>query len=754
MRVTQDIRKGWKFAACDYPEGAVIDRNPWMPQTPSSIWEGLDHVPAATTDWIDVDLPYIWDKEDPTQALPRLYEKTITLDKPGEDRQYFASFGGVFGLCKVFLNGVLLGEHRGGHTRFRVDLTPAARDGENTLTVFADNTIYNDICPMSGDFAKYGGIYRETELICLPKDHFDICWYGTEGLVIDTFADGTVKAEAKTVGGDSIRCKVYDAAGAVVAECETESRELELHVADPTLWDGLANPYLYTIRAELVTGGEVQDVCTMQIGFRKAEMTADHGFFLNGKHVRINGVARHQDREGCGPAETNEQLDEDFAIIREIGANAVRLSHYPHNQYTYDICDRMGLLVWAEIPMLSMPDGNEGIMRNAEYQMHELLTQYRHHPSIVFWGVQNEVAIMGETIGMRDRIEKLHNIVKELKPDAITASSNEYTVRHHSPLNRITDMQAYNLYYGWYYGELGQLEHFFDRFHTVNPQVPIGISEYGVDCRTTLHQANPKREDYSEEYQTTFHEATYPSITAHEWIWGSFIWNMFDFSSPHRSFEPLLGQNRKGLVTFDRKTRKDAFYYYKANWSDEPFVHLCESRFAVRTEEQIRVKAYSNQDSVTLFVNGVPFGTQKGQYVFNFENVPLQKGINVITAQAGSLTDSMKIERKDEPEKSYIYVNPNPGIQVRDWVTGASKSEELFPEGKLSILDEMRNLYTVPEAWAILQQEVPELTTERYQKSGTALVRCFDRSPVKHTEEFIKELNRKLTQIDRPEFED
>lgn len=248
--------------------------------------------------------------------------------------------------------------------------------------------------------------------------------------------------------------------------------------------------------------------------------------FLNGEHVTICGVAKHQDREGCGPAATRDNLDEDMSLIREIGANAIRLSHYQHPQYFYDLCDREGMLVWAEIPMLSMPDHNPLVMENARQQIYELLMQNRHHPSIVFWGVQNEVAIMGETLGMTQRVRELNTLVKTLKPDAITASANEYTVKPRSELNQITDIQGYNLYYGWYYGEFEDLGTFFDSFHKTLPNVPIGISEYGVDSNIRLHQSNPKRQDYSEEYQNLFHEHAYPIIREREWVWGSFVWNM------------------------------------------------------------------------------------------------------------------------------------------------------------------------------------------------------------------------------------
>lgn len=751
MRTVTDIRADWKYALCDYPEGVVVNNNPWSPSANSSMWDGMEAVPAHS-EWEAVNLPHIWNKDTATLGAPRIYEKELTLVSPGEDNHYYLAFGGVFGLCRVFLNGRVVGEHKGGYTRFCVDLKDAV-DGVNTVTVFTDNTVVTDITPLSGDFAKYGGIYRETELICVGKAHFDHMYYGSQGVLVDTDCDGTTKVKTLVVGTENpqVRLSVEDAQGKVVSQVTTCEAETVLQVENPTLWNGKRNPYLYTLKAELLEGGEVVDAVCLRIGYRSVKMTADMGFFLNGEHVHINGVAKHQDRAGCGPATTKENLEEDMSLILEVGANAVRLSHYQHPQYFYDLCDQEGLLVWAEIPMLSMPDDNPYIMENARQQLIELLMQNRHHASIVFWGVQNEVAIMGESLKMTDRVQELNDLVKQLKPDAITASANEYTVKPKSTLNQITDLQGYNLYYGWYYGEFEDLATFFDNFHKTLPNVPIGISEYGVDCTIGLHQANPKRQDYSEEYQNLFHEHAYPIICGHEWIWGSFVWNMFEFCSPHRGFEPLRGLNRKGMVTFDRQVKKDVFFYYQSQWSDQPVLHLCERRYAKRVEDTTVIKVYSNCREVSLEVNGEDCGTREGSIVFTFEGVHLNPGVNTVVARSGELVDTMEIQRVDEPEKSYIYVDPNPGFQVRDWVTGGTKSEDLFPDGKCSILDEVRELSRIPEAWSLLTSELPDLFGERNRNSGNSVLRQINRVSSKFSEDYVKELNKKLTAIDKPE---
>lgn len=673
MRITTDIRKGWKFASCEYPAGAVISTNPWAPTTSLSIWDGIG-IPEHS-DWEAVDLPHVWNKDCATAAGPRLYEKELTLEAPGENNRYYVAFGGVYGLSRVFLNGKQLAQHLGGHTRFCVDLTDAAVDGKNTLTVFTDNTIFVEINPISGDFAKYGGIYRETELIQVGKVHFDTMYYGSLGVLVDTEGDGTTKVTARVCGTDSpvVRYTVTDKEGSTVVQTTADC----FQVPDVHRWNGKKDPYLYTLIAQLLEGDTVVDSVSLTVGYRDIQMTADKGFFLNGEHITICGVAKHQDRAGSGPAPTDAELEEDMALIQEIGANAVRLSHYQHPQYFYDLCDREGILVWAEIPMLCMPDNNDAIIANAEEQLKELLMQNRHHTSIVMWGVQNEVALMGQTDQQPGKVQQLHDLVKQLKPDALTASANEYTVKPDRPLNGITDIQGYNLYYGWYYGEFNELADFFDSYHAARPDSPIGISEYGVDCRTDLHQRFPKRQDYSEEYQSAFHEAAYPIIRAREYVWGSFIWNMFDFSSPFRGFEPLLGLNRKGLVTFDRQQRKDTFYYYKAWWSEEPVLHLCERRYAKRVEEEAVIKVYSNQQEVSLEVNGEKLGqcTQTGKHVFTFPGVHLNPGMNTVVATSGVLTDIIEIERVDEPEQSYIFVDPRSGAQAKDWVKRNEKGD-------------------------------------------------------------------------------
>lgn len=705
--------------------------------------------------WQDVALPHVWNKDDPAQAGCCVYQASFGMDAHQLQKRYFIEFEAVAGVCKAALNGRPLGEHRGGYSAFRFGLDSALQSGANTLTVLADNTRYSDINPLTGDFDNYGGIYRDVKLIEVEETHFDLLYYGTCGLLVDAAAGGAVTVEPHIVGGEgaAARYTVLDG-GQAVAACEAPAvsgRTVTLQVETPHLWDGKAAPHCYTLRAQLIRGGAVCDQVELTFGFRAVAIDVDRGFFLNGEHLRLNGVAKHQDREGMGCAPTRAQLDEDMAILKELGANAVRLSHYQHPQYFYDLCDQEGLVVWAEIPMLAMPDGNDGAFENAKSQLTELILQNKHHPSICFWGIQNEIAMMGESLEMYDKVAQLNGLAKQLDPTRLTAAANLYCVKNNSQLNFIPDCIGYNLYYGWYYGEMGDYAGFIRKFRADNPGVALGFSEYGVDCNLAFHSAAPKRKDYSEEYQALYHETVYPQLTAEPAVWGSFVWNLFDFGSSIRDEGGVKGCNSKGLVTWDRQTKKDAFYYYKAQWSQEPFIHIAGRRFAKRSGESATVKVYSNCPDVTLTVNGreVP-GSRTGAGVFAF-TMPLDAGVLELRAEGAGCADRIVIERVDQPEQSYIYIDPNPEIDVKNWFTMQDSGEDLFPEDRFSIMDAIGDILDNAEAFVLLEAELPAIAhderSRKYRSMG--LIRVINRMPHKPDEEFLKELNRKLNAISK-----
>ena len=672
---------------------------------------------------------------------------------------HFLEFEGASSVCRVYLNGTQLGEHRGGYSTFRFEITGLCTPGgEDLLTVVVDNSPSQDVEPATGDFTVFGGLYRPVWLISTPAAHFDLLYHGTAGVLLTpTLAEngqGLLKIEPHTAGAENARmsCEIIDPAGKpVAAVTDVQPKPLTMSVEHPTLWNGRANPALYTFTARLTDGGMTDEV-RMTFGFRSFHVDPNSGFSLNGTAMPLHGAARHQDREGCGYAVSEADLAEDMAILRELGANTVRLSHYQHAQYFYDLCDREGLVVWAEIPMLAMDPANKAQFANACDQLTELILQNQHHPSICFWGLQNEIAVEGESLAMYSEMEELQALAKQLDPTRLTTSANLYCVRDNSPLNQITDVVAYNIYYGWYYGEVEEYGEFFDRFHAENPDVCLGVSEYGVDANPAFHSDTPKRKDYSEEYQCAFHEAAYSAMAKRPFVWGTYVWNLFDFGSALRDEGGTKGKNCKGLVSYDRKTRKDAFYYYKAQWSDEPFVHLNGRRYRDRAAEEITVRVYSNAKEVALTVNGEAFQTKSGDKVFVFEHVPLKMGENTVTAAAGEVADTVIWNRTEQPNPAYTYVDPNPGYNVKNWFTLGQSEEDLFPADRYSLMDTMGDLLANPQTAELIRQACPALWDDPRllgAKSFT-LFKLVNRLSGSFPEDTVKELNRKLGEIAKP----
>lgn len=701
--------------------------------------------------WNHVDLPHVWNKDMPAETGCCLYQMVFEM-MPESGRCYFLAFDAVGGVARIFLNGVFLGEHRGSYSRFCFDAGTALKKGKNLLQVLADNTRYEDVNPLIGDFTYYGGIYRPVTLIETGEVHFDLLYYGTPGLEITAGGDGRLLLNARVIngGGCELRYEVYDRDGRLAAEVVLDAMKpaITTTIERPHLWDGTANPYLYRCQASLWRGENLCDQVSLPFGFRSIKMTADKGFFLNGRHVKLRGVAKHQDFEdmGCGIGEEQQELD--MALIREIGANAVRLSHYQHPQYTYRLCDEAGMLVWAEIPMLAMPDGNEAIVENAEQQLTELILQNMHHPSICFWGLQNEIAMRGESQETYRKVLRLQELAKRLDPGRISAGANLNSVKNSSRLNTLTDAVGYNVYFGWYYGKLTDYPEFLNRFHQDNPDVALGITEYGVDCNLQFHSDKPECKDYSEEFQCMFHEAAYSAIESDDALWGSFVWNMFDFSSAIRDEGGVKQKNCKGLVTYDRKVRKDSFYYYKACWSKEPFVYLTGRRYRNRCGEIASIKVYSNQSSVTLMVNGEVFDTAVGTRVFLFQEVPLQEE-TVVTAIAGSYCDTMTLYRVEEPDKSYEYGKKGDGQMVSNWFTEETAAADSGSDHGYSVKDTMGELLADPETSKLLYEELPEIAGDERSRmyGGMSLLRILDRNAGLYSEEKLKKFNEKLKQI-------
>ena len=710
--------------------------------------------PAQPIEGEAITLPHTWYADEDYYRGDGIYQKRFYLQAAGE--KVFLRFHGVDKCCRIYLNGQEIAHHEGGYTIFAVELTDAlAADGENLLSVLVNNEAGETVSPLSGDFACFGGIHRKVELIRTGSIHFPVCHYGTAGVLLRTLADGANGILlAEVPHGDAlpadvqVRYTLYDPDGEV-ALCQTAApvgtARLTLH--EPRWWNGRQDPALYRVQAALIRGNETLDMVSQTVGFRSYAVDPDKGFFLNGKHLKLRGVAKHQDTEGVFSAAGEENWRTDLDLIAEMGANAVRLSHYPHPQRVYELCDGMGLVVWAEIPLLKMTR-NEQLLENAAAQLTELILQNLHHPSICFWGLQNEIAIFGDKPYMAQGIQKLNELAHRLDPYRLTASANLNAVECGSALNRVTDVTAYNIYYGWYYGQMADHAAFLDEFHRVNPNMPLAISEYGADCNPVFHSDTPRVNDYTEEFQALYHETVYPYMAQRDFVWGSFVWNMFDFVSAIRNVGGVKARNIKGLVTFDRKTRKDAYYYYKAIWSEQPFVQIAQKRYVNRVARSITVKVYSNLSQVKLTVHGCSYVALVENGSARFQNIPLNPGENLVRAEAEGYADSAVFCCVEQADPAYVFVDQNPGLNVRNWFEDEAEEARLFPEDAYSLRDKLSKLMANAQVIALVDDMNPVISKLMRQAPDTfTLEQVIRHEKPDVPEEDIKALNLALTTI-------
>jgi len=605
-----------------------------------------------------LNLPHTWnalDGQDGGNNYARgtcLYETTFPI--PAFDAAsecVYLEFRGVNASAAVTLNGVQIMTHDGGYSTFRKDITTLLKE-ENALSVSVDNSVNTKVYPQKADFTFYGGIYRDVLLRIVPKEHFELDHLGGEGLKITPAVqdkDGLIHIETwHKVENASVQVTILDAEENPVAS--GEGTDITLFIPSVHLWDGLKDPYLYTAKAELVRDGQVLDTVSSHFGVRTYRFDPNEGFFLNGRSYPLRGVCRHQDWKGIGNAITNENHERDIEMIREIGANTIRLAHYQHDQYFYDLCDKYGFVVWAEIPYISehMPDGRE----NTVSQMKELITQNYNHPCIVTWGLSNEITI--STKNTKDMLENhriLNELVHEMDPTRPTTLACYAMCNPFWKVVHVSDIVAYNLYLGWYVPGMFLNDLFLKFFHWKWPDRCIGYSEYGAEAMPNLHSSKPRRGDHTEEYQAIYHEYMIKCFERHPFMWGTYCWNMFDFAADARDQGGEPGMNHKGLVTFDRKIKKDSFYLYKAYWSDEPFVHICSKRFTDRVEDEITVKIYSNQKTVFLYAGDEKIGEQIGDKVFTFKVPTASAG--KLRAVSGSLTDEASFRKVSTPNPDY-----------------------------------------------------------------------------------------------------
>ena len=630
-------------------------------------WEflkGVSEIGAAEVGE-SITIPHTWnatDGQDGGNDYFRgtcLYRKVFRSDLLPKAKKYYLEINGANSSADVYMNGKRLAHHDGGYSTWRVNITGYLRT-ENTLCILVDNAPNEEVYPQVADFTFYGGIYRDVNIVCVEETHFDLEYFGGKGLVItpeiaETAANVKIDTYVNDMEkGDEISFCIFDADGNAVAQCQSANTSTVLTIEDVHLWNGRIDPYLYTAEVAIIRGGEKIDQISSRFGCRTFRIDAETGFILNGKEYPLHGVSRHQDRWQIGNALLPEHHLEDMDLICEVGANTIRLAHYQHDQYFYDLCDERGMVIWAEIPYISrhMSGGNDNTMS----QMRELIVQNYNHPSICVWGLSNEITMDGaKDPDLIANHHKLNDLVHEMDKTRPTTVACISMCDIDEKYVHISDVVSYNHYFGWYGGSLDEYGTWYDKFHEKYPNKPIGCSEYGCEA-LNWHNSNPESGDYTEEYQAIYHESLIRQLFTRKYIWSTHVWNMFDFGADARAEGGENGQNHKGLITIDRKYKKDAFYAYKA-WlvspDVDPFVHICGKRYVDRVEEVTKVTVYSNLPEVELFVNGESIGKKSAEdhfFYFEVQNI----GETELVAVAGECRDESRICKVDKMNPDYI----------------------------------------------------------------------------------------------------
>ena len=666
MRKRIALMNDWLFARyCIDP--AIIPDDGKVVQLPHS-WNAVDghdghDIEKPSKDWSSGDLSGAPD-EHYDRGSYWYFHRFEVPDQPLPGGRLYVEVPAAGQRATVYVNGQKLYCHDGGYSCFRADVTEHCHAHDNVLAINVDNTHRSNLYPQHADFTFYGGLYRGVYLISVSSAHFDLDYHGSPGIRIQAKPEGTGAAfelEAWIVGVDenhTVQWSLLDKDDREIAMAVRpyDSPDITLHLPLVRLWSP-DEPYLYTVKAQIVRRNEVVDEVCLRTGVRSFACTPQDGFIFNGKLMPLRGVCRHQDRLYKGNALSRKEHWEDARIIKELGANAVRLAHYQHSQDFYDACDEMGLIVWAEIPFITIMNEDPAAHDNCVSQMRELIIQSQHHPCICFWGLSNEVLLGGKlTDTLIENHRKLQQAVRKLDSSRLTTLAHVSNTPEDCALHEITDVEGWNHYMGWYVGTMEDNEVWLDHYHAAYPNRCFAISEYGCEGIITYHSANPKVKDYSEEYQVLYHEHMAKIFHDRPWIWGSFVWNMFDFGVAARNEGGVAGRNNKGLVSMDRKIKKDSYYIYQAYWTQAPMVHICGKRYAQRARDTTQVRIYSNQPVVTLYLNGDRCGSLIADKVFVFE-VKLRPGMNTLMAEAGSAYDTAELEKVDlEPA---VYTLPS-----------------------------------------------------------------------------------------------
>lgn len=625
---------------------------------------GAEAVSFNDAYWENISLPHTWNARDGQDGGNDYYRgtgwyrKKLTIDSKYRGKNIYLRFEGAATVAQVFLNGAHVGTHKGNFGAFCFEVTSLVTIGKaNIIAVKISNAKDTTIAPLRGDFTIFGGIYRGVRLLVLDKLSISPVDYASSGVYVKQVAVSQEAADLEVTaklrnGNDrnkvgTVHWSILDQRGNVVHESETQctlgshcqgEAVQALALTRPHLWNGRKDPYLYQVVVELFDGKRLTDRVIQPLGLRFFRIDPEKGFFLNGQPYRLHGVNRHQDRENKGWAISLKDHQEDYRLIEEMGCTAVRLAHYQHAQEFYDLCDRGGMVVWAELALVDDINTSAEFVANCKEQLTELIQQNFNHPSILFWSLQNELdpGALDDAYGAL--VQKLNATAKQLDPTRLTAVASRSNYDGSFRINNTTDVVGYNVYYGWYQGMPDDFGPFLDKLHQNFPQLLLAVSEYGAGAGIHQHEwpakkPIPRGAWHPEEWQTAFHEVTSKAIADRPYLWGSFVWNMFDFGVDVRSEGELLGRNDKGLVTYDRKTKKDAYYWYRANWNPEPMVHITSKRHSPRPLGTTEARVYSNCDSVELIANEVSLGTKPPQRrLAIWTNVELKVGNNKLKA--------------------------------------------------------------------------------------------------------------------------
>ena len=720
-----------------------------------------------------VNLPHTWNAVDGNDGngsylrTTGVYTRTFVQPKQplAGGRTYVEVLAAALN-STVKVNGQVATTHEGGFSIYRADITDLCHEGENELSIEVSNEDTPSMYPASADFTFYGGLYRGVNLISVPNAHFDLDYYGGPGIMVtpvpteDGGANFTIKSFVTNPADDlTVLYSIEDCYGNEVASAVRGSADTEvtIYTPDAQLWS-MDEPNLYTVTARLQKNNETFDEIYANVGVRSYTVTPNDGFSINGVPTPLRGVSRHQDRVYEGNALTAEEHYEDAMLIKELGANTIRLAHYQHSQDFYDACDEIGFAVWAEIPFISVFKKGEDAHKHVIEEMKELIIQNYNHPSIMFWGISNEILIGGISQELVDTHHDLQKLCKELDPTRLTTIAHVSTTPVNGPMHHITDLESYNHYFGWYGGKMEENGPWLDKFHAEHPDICIGISEYGCEGIINWHSNTPQCKDYTEEYQALYHEHMAQVFEDRPWVWASHVWNMFDFGCAARNEGGVRGRNNKGLITMDRKTKKDSYYVYQAYWTKAPMVHIAGRRHAQRAGETTEIKVYSNQDTVVLYVNGKEVGQQTAHRVFKFD-VALNEGFNTILAVAGDVKDSITLEKVAEEPAYYTLPEFNERQEgVANWFKQLGSMDLAapmeFPEGYYSIKDTMDEIAKNEEALAIASKAV-KLATNFDIKPGVGMWDMMKKMTPEAMSNmisgmpdgFIESLNAKLTKI-------